>query len=317
LEFGVSVAAALFLIDGFGYVFSILYCGSDLASSFNALSESEKNCGLPLLENRDQKLRKEQILMASVSLVNIWLLSIIPATISIWLIYFDISPNEEIFRFLLMKLNINNPYLWNFLSFIYLFIGLTEFVRLITLIAFFFLIVPLIMNSVMNTIHQQASRVSMVSKYNINFLKFYNEQRLIFNVMSTGIFTGGSIGFFVAMMTLIMLNFAIIRLNSALPKWILVCALLSSLILTITVYIVMSSFADLELNSTELIRICRNSSRMLVSKRYMHKTSLALRPVGFFVGIMGYNFRVVDRNMVKGYNVKIMDYTIVALLAIP
>jgi hypothetical protein len=322
MEFGVSLSTALFSLHGFGFAISILYCGSDLASSFNALIESERNCGLPFLENWDKVLRKQGILMASLSLVNVWWLWILPVTVSGWLVYSDLSPNAEIFKFLLKRLNMNNPYLCKFLSFIYLWIGLTEFLRLMTILGLFCLIVPLTMNSVLRRIQQQAcftvSVVGWTTNSTRHCLKLYNEQKLILYVMSTGISTTLSIGLIVGMILIVQLNFATIRLHPALPNWILICALFDSLMLTILEYIIMASFGELVVNSTELIRMCRNSSKVLLgSKRCVHKTCLALRPLGYSVGMVGYNFKVIDRSMSKGYNVKIMDYTIVILLATP
>jgi hypothetical protein len=75
--------------------------------------------------------------------------------------------------------------------------------------------------------------------------------------------------------------------------------------------------ADFNDNSKKLIKLWRNSSRLLISRRFMYKTSLALRPLQFYIGFMGNTLRVIDRVVIAGYFYKILDVTVVVLLAIP
>jgi hypothetical protein len=75
--------------------------------------------------------------------------------------------------------------------------------------------------------------------------------------------------------------------------------------------------ADLHMDSENVIRIWRKSSNILVSWKYMYKSSLALSLITFYIGFVWSNFRIVDRFMIAGYFSKLVDYTIVVLLAIP
>jgi hypothetical protein len=75
--------------------------------------------------------------------------------------------------------------------------------------------------------------------------------------------------------------------------------------------------ADSHDNSKKLIKLWRNSSRLLVSRRFMYKTSLVLRPLQFCIGFMGNTLRVIDRVVIAMYFYKIVDYTVVSLLTIP
>jgi hypothetical protein len=323
LLIGVPLTCFLCFISGIIIAFSTLHHGSELAYSFNTLLRYEKKYSFFRLYNnmeldiRTNKRPRRVIVGTCLSLIIIWGFAIMPALISFWLIqYDDVAPHGEVFKVFLAD---SSNHYFKCLVFTFLFIGFTEYYRLLLLIECFFLVGPPTINSFVRGMQQfwVGNYGYLILYGNSRFVKLYNELELITKILSAGTCTGGSVSLFVGMIVTVMCNFTTIRLKSVIPLWILVFVPMGSFIIVSGLYIRMSCMADLHDNSKKLIKLWRNSSRLLVSRRFMYKTSLALRPLQFCIGFMGNTLRLIDRIVIAGYFYKIMDYTIVSLLAIP
>jgi hypothetical protein len=325
LLIGVPLACFLSFISGIIIALDILYHGSEVAYSFKTLLRYEKKYSFFSLYNnmeldrRTNNKRPRRVIVGTcLSLIIIWGLAIMPALISFWLIqYDDVAPHGEIFKLLIAD-KVSNYFLKS-LVFTFLFIGFTEYFRLLLLKEFFLMAGPPIVNSIVRGMHQfwVGNYGYLILYGNCRFVKLYKELELITKILSAGTCTGGSVSLFVGMIVTVMCNFTTIRLKSVIPLWMLVFVPMGSFIIVSGLYMRMSCMADLHDNSKKLIKLWRNSSRLLVSRRFMHKTSLALRPLQFCIGFMGNTLRVIDRIVIAGYFYKIMDYTVVSLLAIP
>jgi hypothetical protein len=324
LLIGVPLTCFLCFISGIIIAFSTLHHGSELAYSFNTLLRYEKKYSFFRLYNnmeldiRTNNRPRRVIVGTCLSLIIIWGFAIMPALISFWLIqYDDVAPHGEIFKVLIA--DSSNHYYFKCLVFTFLFIGFTEYLRLLLLMECFFLVGPPTINSIVRGMYTfwVGNYGYLILYGNNRFVKLYNELGLITKILSAGTCTGGSVSQFVGMIVIVMLNFSTIRLKTIVPLWILVFAPMGSFIVVSELYMRMSCMADSHDNSKKLIKLWRNSSRLLVSRRFMHKTSLALRPLEFYIGFMGNTLRVIDRLVIAGYFYKILDYTVVSLLAIP
>jgi hypothetical protein len=159
-----------------------------------------------------------------------------PALISFWLIqYDDIAPHGEVFKVFLVD---SSNHYFNCLVFTFLFIGFTEYFRLLLLMECFFLVGPPTINSIVRGMHQfwVGNYGYLILYGNCRFVKLYKELELITKILSAGTCTGGSVSLFVGMIVTVMCNFTTIRLKSVIPLWILVFVPMGSFIIVSGLY---------------------------------------------------------------------------------
>jgi hypothetical protein len=309
----------LLSFEGIVIVSSICIFGLDLSLAFNLLVEYERkwNCRKTNSRHLLHKTKSDEIFGAFLCLEIVFAFCIFLEIVTLFVAISGIHPIELIaMRFDSLRIP---PYLVKFVIFTCIWIQLTEILRLALLITLIMMTVLKTVSSCLDGIKEywKSQSLCFILSGNRKLLQSYKELSLACDVFIHGVFTMVSVIIFVVLGVVTAFNFLFIRLSSSLPLWFLPLVPITSFVCAYIAYFGLTELADLHTDSENLIRIWRNSSNILVSRKYMYKSSLALRPLRFSIGFVWSNFRIIDRSMIAGYFSKLVDYTIVALLAIP
>jgi hypothetical protein len=297
---------------------SVYFCGKDVVVSFNFLIDFEIKMKTLTSKQACPNL-KEKLL----GFVLCWMcLSSFLFLLEVWtlcIVIFGLHPLEQIIVNHFEHFYTSSYFLVKGVIFIGFWVVFSEFIRLVIIFQLIMLIAPIMVNEYLVVMHRnwKSRSIYLAVSGDNTFLQLYRELGLAVKFLAPGTLSTGSVNILVAMCATIGINFIFIRLNADLSLWITMFLPITSFTCGFCNYVCMARMADLNVTSKRLILLWKCSSRILVSRKYVYKCSVACRPITHEVQFIGNKFRTVDRPFIVGYFVKIMDYTIAALLAIP
>jgi hypothetical protein len=330
----VLIIGAIMMMGIVAFCLGVTYCflGKELVNSFNVM----KGFAVRISKDSNLKEKRTSASVEGIDWLGIGLFGVVlyacgalPHVITPQLIMLNLDPAYIILKSigLTLILDESNGILYGLVKLFFgahIWMTLVETFRMSILYSILMVTIPVMLNSCMKQMQEQCrEKLSLFHVANksrtVQCIGMYSELQIATQAMAQPQALGCTAMLAISFILIFMSNFILIRASGFFPVNVSFMILSGGLTSMFSVYVCMQVAMTFHESSVEAIRRWRVTNGLIKGRKYLHKRSLALKPIKWHVGtgLFSHNLCVMDRQLKKKYFLQILDRTITALLVIP